>query len=117
MNAEVVDGELYLMPRPQPAHGRGALRLARGLGDFDDEHGSPGGWVLLPEPELHLGAMPDIIDPDLAGWRRARMPALPEAPAITLPPDWVCEILSPSTEALDRGKKMRAFRLAPLWAR
>jgi Uma2 family endonuclease len=77
---------------------------------FDRGRGGPGGWIFLVEPELHLGARPDIVDPDLAGWRRTRMPELPDAPAITLAPDWVCEMLSDSTEAIDRGRKMRIYR-------
>ena len=66
--------------------------------------------MILPEPELHLGARPDIVDPDLAGWRRERLSEEPEGAAITVAPDWVCEILSDSTEALDRGKKRRIYR-------
>jgi Uma2 family endonuclease len=47
--------------------------------------------------------------PDVAGWRRERMPEVPYVPAFTLAPDWVCEVLSPSTEALDRKGKMEAY--------
>ena len=113
MVAEVIDGDLSLLPRPR--HANAATRLARRLGGFfdpiDDE---PGGWVVLVEPELHLGALPDIVAPDLAGWRRARFPedALDDdAPAfLSVAPEWVCEVLSPRTESLDRGKKMRVYR-------
>jgi Uma2 family endonuclease len=112
--AEVLDGELFTMPRPRPRHARGAGRLLRSLAPFDDEDGTPGGWVILIEPEIHLGPRPDIIDPDLAGWRRERFPegAFDEdAPAfLAAPPDWVCEVLSDSTEAIDRGRKMRIYR-------
>ena len=59
------------------------------------------------EPELHL--VGDTLVPDLAGWRRERLPSLPDAPAVTLAPDWVCEILSPSTERIDRVKKLPAY--------
>lgn len=112
--AEVLDGELFTTPRPRPRHARGAGRLLRGLAPFDDDDGTPGGWVILIEPELRLGPRPDIVDPDLAGWKRERFPenAFDEdAPAyITVPPDWVCEVLSGSTEAIDRGRKMRIYR-------
>jgi Uma2 family endonuclease len=109
--AEVLDGELSLMPRPRPRHARAATRLARALGGFDDpDEGEPGGWVLMIEPELHLGRKPDIIDPDLAGWHRDRLPEEPEGAAVRLAPDWVCEILSDSTEAMDRGPKRRIYR-------
>ncbi len=63
--------------------------------------------MLLAEPELRLGS--EALVPDLAGWRRERMPALPEEAALTLTPDWVCEVLSPSTETLDRTRKMGSY--------
>ncbi|HEU4409139.1 MAG TPA: Uma2 family endonuclease [Polyangiaceae bacterium] len=111
MVAEVVDGELFVTPRPRPRHAHASSRLGRRLGPFSDPIGDePGGWLILDEPELHLGPRPDIIDPDLAGWCRERMPRLPDEAAITTPPDWVCEVLSDRTEALDRGRKIRVFR-------
>lgn len=101
------------------------MRLASRLGVFDDEAAAPprpGGWILLFEPELHFGPKPDKLVPDLAGWRRERFPAIEleesDAAAISIPPDWVCEILSEGTEALDRGKKRRIYareRVAWLW--
>lgn len=109
--AEILDGELSLMPRPRPRHAKVATRLARGLGGFHDpDEDEPGGWVVLVEPELHLGSRPDVLDPDLAGWRRPRLPEEPEEAAIRVTPDWVCEILSDSTEAMDRGPKRRVYR-------
>jgi Uma2 family endonuclease len=112
MTAEVVGGELFVMARPRPRHQRGAGRLLAQLdGPFDTD---AGGWVILPEPELHLGPLPDILDPDLSGWRRERFPTDAfddDAPAfLEVAPDWVCEVLSASTEALDRGAKMRVWR-------
>jgi Uma2 family endonuclease len=106
---EIVEGELYMSPRPRPAHARAAFRLSGALSRYDrDPQGQdPGGWVLLFEPELHLGG--EALVPDLAGWRRERMPELPDTAALTLAPDWVCEVLSPSTEALDRAKKMGSY--------
>ncbi len=113
--AEVIDGMLSVMPRPRPRHARAAGKLNATLdGPFDRGSDGPGGWVFLPEPELHLGQGPDIVTPDLAGWRRNRFPADAfddEAPAaLTVAPDWVCEVLSPRTEAYDRGAKMRVYR-------
>lgn len=79
---------------------------------FDSDDADGGGWVLLDEPELHLGSEPDIVVPDLAGWRRDRVPAdLIDAAFVTLAPDWVCEVLSPSTARHDRTLKL------PLYAR
>src|SRR5262249_6956977 len=115
MIAEILDGELHTMPRPARPHTNAASVLGGELhGPFRRGHGGPGGGGILHEPELHLGPEPDKLVPDLAGWRRERMPdALGPSDA---PPhhdvalDWVCEILSPGTEALDRGKKMRIYR-------
>jgi Uma2 family endonuclease len=92
-------------------HARASSRLgARLSGPFDEGHGGPGGWILLDEPELHLGSVPDIVVPDLAGWRRERMPRVPMQEAfIALAPDWVCEVVSPSTQAFDRGDKMDVY--------
>lgn len=111
MVAEVIDGELSLMPRPRPRHANSGGRIIGRLRGFSDpDENDPGGWVILPEPELHLGALPDILDPDLAGWRRERLPEEPSTAAITLAPDWICEILSDRTEARDRGPKRRIYR-------
>ena len=109
--AEILDGALSLMPRPRPRHAKAATRLAAALRGFHDpDDGEPGGWVVLVEPELHLGPRPDVIDPDLAGWHRARLPTEPEEAAIRVAPNWVCEILSESTEVMDRGAKRRIYR-------
>ena len=118
--AEIIDGELSLTPRPWLRHARGATRLVGKLAGFDDPgEGGPGGWVLLIEPELHLGPRPDIAVPDLAGWRRERLPAdFMEGAAATLTPDWCCEVLSPSTEEIDRGRKLDVYRregVAHVW--
>ncbi|HEX3775697.1 MAG TPA: Uma2 family endonuclease [Polyangiaceae bacterium] len=103
--AEILDGELVTSPRPAPKHARAASSLGGELyGPFDRGRGGPGGWIILDEPELHLHG--DVLVPDIAGWRRERMPALPDANAFELPPDWVCEVLSPSTGARDRTKKV-----------
>jgi Uma2 family endonuclease len=104
--AEMFDGELYASPRPAVPHARAAIKLAAKLdGPFDLD--GPGGWIFLPEPELHFGN--DVLVPDIAGWRRERLPCLTHEAYLTLAPDWVCEVLSPSTEAIDRGKKLRIY--------
>jgi Uma2 family endonuclease len=108
--AEILGGELYASPRPSPPHGHaaGVLFLELG-GPFQKRMPGPGGWWFHPEPELHFGA--DVVVPDIAGWRRERMPKVPDGAYFTLPPDWLCEVLSPSTEAIDRRKKL------PIYAR
>lgn len=104
---EIIDGELITQPRPAAPHARAASRLGVELGPFDRNKGGPGGWIILDEPELHLHG--DALVPDLAGWRRERMPELPDVAAFELAPDWVCEVLSPSTQSHDRVKKMRVY--------
>lgn len=103
--AEMFDGELYASPRPAPPHARASTSLVRLLGSF--HHSGPAGWEILFEPELHFGS--DVLVPDIAGWRRERLPTLPAEAYFTLAPDWVCEVLSPSTESLDRGRKLLRY--------
>jgi Uma2 family endonuclease len=108
--AEVIDGVLYTQARPRTRHARSSTRLGDVLGGpFDRGVNGPGGWVILFEPELHLGPEPDILVPDLAGWRRERMPELHDAPFIALAPDWACEVLSESTEGVDRAEKVPVY--------
>lgn len=106
--AEIVEGTLYLSPRPRIRHSRvGSLLGAELIDLFDRGLRGPGGWWLLFEPELHLGE--DVLVPDIAGWRREDLPALPAASAFEIAPDWVCEVLSPSTFDLDMEKKLPAY--------
>jgi Uma2 family endonuclease len=106
---EIVGGELVVSPRPAPAHAAATSGLGVEIGGpFQFGKGGPGGWWILDEPELHLGA--DVLVPDLAGWRRERMPRLPRTPFFELAPDWVCEVLSPSTGLLDRVQKLPLYR-------
>lgn len=108
MIAQVVDGELILQPRPAFLHSAASSTLGEELGPpFKRGRGGPGGWVILDEPELHLRA--DILVPDLAGWRRERMPEMPDTAWSTLSPDWVCEVTSPSTASVDRVRKTRIY--------
>ena len=109
--AEIVAGELSLLPRPRLGHATAGSALGEELGPpFRRGRGGPGGWVILDEPELWLGRRPDIVVPDLAGWRRERVPPDFAAGAhATLSPDWVCEVLSPASERLDRGPKMDVY--------
>jgi len=115
--AEILDGELYATPRPAPRHAAASSALVVLLGGpFDHGRGGPGGWRILFEPELHLGD--DVAVPDVAGWRRERMPALPERAYWTEAPDWLCEVLAPSTAAIDRAKKLAIYareRVAHVW--
>lgn len=111
MVAELIDGELILSPRPGGPHASvasnlGALLIPR----FAHGDGGPGGWLILDEPELHLGER--VLVPDLAGWRTSRMATVPEGVAFTIPPDWVCEVASRSTEKLDRKKKLPVYAAA-----
>jgi Uma2 family endonuclease len=108
MVAEIVDGELHASPRPAPPHAHaGSLIGGTLVLPFHRGRGGPGGWWILYEPEVHLGR--DVVVADWAGWRRSRMPTLPETSYFTLAPDWVCEILSPSTASLDRVKKLTIY--------
>ncbi|HEY8080212.1 MAG TPA: Uma2 family endonuclease [Labilithrix sp.] len=121
MIAEVLDGELHLMPRPRRRH----LRTASGLGSFlfgafQVGAGGPGGSTIIYGPELHLGPEPDIVVPDIGGWRAGRLVDKEDEdePFITVVPDWVCEILSPGTARVDRMKKVPIYareRVGHVW--
>lgn len=115
--AEIVDGTLHTHPRPAMPHALASSRLGGELtAPFDRGRGGPGGWWIVFEPELHLGE--DVIVPDLAGWRRERMPDYPETAYVTLAPDWVCEVLSASTRRLDLQEKRPIYAregVAHLW--
>ncbi len=114
---EIINGELHTHPRPAPRHARAYSALGYLVGGpFDGGRGGPGGWWIIDEPELHLAG--DILVPDIAGWRRQRLPTLPQTAWFELAPDWVCEILSPSTARTDRALKMPVYAregVAHLW--
>ncbi|MBZ4422212.1 Uma2 family endonuclease [Myxococcus sp. RHST-1-4] len=108
MVGQIIDGELIAMPRPASPHAvassvLGALLLTA----FQIGRQSPGGWWIVDEPELHLGR--DVLVPDIGGWRWERMPEMPTVPFFILAPDWVCEVLSPTTQTLDRGRKREIY--------
>src|SRR5215204_4736944 len=117
--AEIVDGELITSPRPASAHAFTAWGIGQDAGPFarrPGRGGGPGRWWILFEPELHLG--PDILVPDLAGWRRERLPVLHNIPYFELAPDWVCEVLSTTTARIDRVRKKPIYareRVSHLW--
>jgi Uma2 family endonuclease len=109
---EIIDGELYTQPRPSGPHGNAETGLGTALRPpFHQGKGGPGGWWIIVEPEVHFKRDAEVAVPDLAGWRRERMPAIPQDHRYEVVPDWVCEILSPGTAKRDRSKKL------PLYAR
>lgn len=117
MVGEILGGELHVFPRPAPPHAWAASALGGELlGPFSFGRGGPGGWWIVDEPELRLGPPPpgedEAVIPDLAGWRKERMPHLPKTAHFTLAPDWICEVLSRSTEAYDRAEKMPYYARA-----
>ncbi len=108
VTGEIINGELIATPRPASRHVLATSAVGADLfGRFHGPPGPGGGWWILDEPELHFGE--DVLVPDLAGWRRERMPKIPDVPAFELPPDWLCEGISPSTVRIDRGPKMDIY--------
>ena len=114
---EIIEGVLYTMTRPRARHQRMNVRIGGKLGPlFDDGEGGPGGWWILPEPGIELPGSPEF-SPDLAGWRRERLPTLPND-AMTIVPDWICEILCPTTRRHDTLVKKPFYArigVAHLW--
>jgi Uma2 family endonuclease len=115
--AEILNGDIYTSPRPAGPHAEAASVLGMDLGGaFHRGRGGPGGWIILDEPELHLGR--DILVPDLAGWRRSRLAAVPATAFIELAADWACEVVSPGSERIDRERKLPIYareRVAHVW--
>ncbi len=110
MVAEIIDGDLYATPRPASPHAVAESVIGGDLSGMFHRpggKGGPGGWWILIEPGIHLAK--DVLVPDIAGWRRERLPKLEAVPFFSLPPDWVCEIVSPTTAGIDRVKKMRIY--------
>ncbi len=107
MVGQIIGGELIAHPRPGSRHGYASSRLGAMTELFASGSGGPGGWWILDEPELLLSG--DTLIPDLAGWREERLPSLPDVPRFELAPDWVCEILSPSTARVDRVLKRHVY--------
>jgi Uma2 family endonuclease len=106
---------MYTMTRPRSRHQSVGASIAGDLhGPFQRARNGPGGWWILPEPGIELSNTPEI-SPDLAGWRRERMPELPSGP-LTVVPDWVCEILSPTTRRHNQlVKKPYYARVGVAW--
>lgn len=118
LHAEIIGGTLYVLPRPAPRHANASSVLGGELnGPFQRGRGGPGGWWILDEPELQLEPKEPVI-PDLAGWRVERMPELPETAYFMIAPDWACEVLSRSTEKIDRDVKLPYYarhRIRHVW--
>lgn len=106
--AEILFGDLHVQHRPKPSHVRAATRLSTVLGGpFDLGQNGPGGWIIIVEPQLHLGD--HVIVPDVAAWRMEKMPELPDSVDFEIAPDWVCEVLSSSTMRYDRTDKLAIY--------
>ena len=108
MVGEIIFGVLHSNPRPAPRYAVAANAVGYEItGPFGLGTDGPGGWIFMVEPELHLG--PHVVVPDLAGWKRERLTPFPETAYIETPPDWLCEVLSPSTQAIDRTDKLSVY--------
>ncbi|MBF0119048.1 MAG: Uma2 family endonuclease [Desulfobacterales bacterium] len=120
MIGEIIDGELYAMPRPSYRHSNAASIIGwQIIGPYRFGIGGPGGWIILDEPEIKFSeSKSDTVVPDLAGWKKERMPELPKKNWTSIAPDWICEVLSPKTNKHDRKKKMpiyAKFGVSFLW--
>lgn len=105
VKGEIIDGVLYTQPRPRSRHQEIILIVGADIeGPYKRGRGGPGGWWILPEPGITVPGSPEF-SPDLAGWRRERLPELPENETISVVPDWVCEVLSPGTRSYDQRTK------------
>jgi Uma2 family endonuclease len=110
LTGEILNGQLHTQPRPAGPHARAETELSIDIGSaYGRGRGGPGGWWIIVEPEIHFVIDQEITVPDLAGWRKARMPQLPQDHRFGVVPDWVCEILSPSSASRDREIKLPIY--------
>jgi Uma2 family endonuclease len=116
---EIINGRLIAHPRPAGGHGAVNSKLGMEIGPpYQMGRGGPGGWWIIDEPEVHFIRDVEVVVPDIAGWRRQRMPRPPRDHRYEVVPDWVCEILSPGTAKRDRTEKMPLYAhhgVAHLW--
>ena len=110
LTGEIINGQLRTQPRPAWPHALASSRLGSDIeGPYGRGHGGPGGWWIIDEPEVHFALDIEVTVPDIAGWRKQRMPNPPEGHKIQVVPDWICEIFSPSTKSIDREEKMPLY--------
>lgn len=110
LTCEIINGQIRTQPRPAWSHCLAGSRLGADIeGPYSRGRGGPGGWWVVDEPEVHFILDTEVIVPDIAGWRKEHMPSPPEGHKIQIVPDWVCEILSPSTKSTDREEKMPLY--------
>jgi len=110
LTGEILNGQLHTQPRPIGPLARAETELSIDIGSaYGRGRGGPGGWWILVEPEIHFVTDQEVVVPDLAGWRKERMPRIPEGHRFEVVPDWVCEILSPSTASKDREVKLPLY--------
>ena len=107
---EIINGRLHTHPRPAGPHAVAASVIGMDIGNaFQRGRGGPGGWWIIFEPEVHFVVDTEVTVPDIAGWRRERLPSIPRGHRFTVPPDWICEVLSPGTARTDRIEKMPLY--------
>jgi Uma2 family endonuclease len=112
VRGEIINAQLRTQPRPSGPHALASSRLGSDIeGPHSRGRGGPGGWWIIDKPEIHLIRDQEVEVPDIAGWRKERLPRLPEGHRFEIVPDWICEVLSPSTKSTDREEKM------PIYAR
>jgi len=108
MVGQILDGELIASPRPAPRHSNASSGIGSAIRPpFQDGQGGPGGWWILDEPEVHLES--NVFVPDIAGWKKEKLPKLPDTAYFEITPDWVCEVVSPSSGRHDRVTKMNLY--------
>lgn len=116
---EIINGKLHVQPRPAGPHALTSSTLTMDVGNpFQRGKGGPGGWWILDEPEVHFVRDVEVCVPDIAGWRKERLPKIPQGHRFEVVPDWICEVLSPSTARTDRVEKMPVYArygVAYLW--
>ena len=110
---ELIDGDLIEKAAPDFSHGSAQAGLIAHLHPwFHQRDGGdrPGGWWIASEVDVVLDD--NGFRPDIAGWRRERVPEMPKTRPVRVRPDWICEIVSESNATTDTIKKLRRYHQA-----
>lgn len=107
---ELISGEIVEKAAPSGEHGAAQAGIVGSLwASFDRRSGGSGsgGWWIATEVEVLLD--PDLVRPDVVGWRRERWPERPTGTPVRVRPDWICEVISPTRPTDDTVKKLRLY--------
>ena len=94
-HAELIDGQIVYKTHPDGEHGdrQGAVISAlRTIFNRKPQGNGTGGWWIMSDVSILYTKLERILEPDIVGWKRNRVPEKPTGYPIAVRPDWVCEV-------------------------